>query len=248
MSSTLMTVFITSLLGSSHCAGMCGPFLILASGKDQGPQTRVTSLMLDYHLGRLASYCLLGLLAGLLGYGILGLGSLVGLAEWIMPLSGGMLILYGLVMFACSWLKKETFLASSPAFLARWIKQGYRRSMHLSPTFRAVSIGFYSGFLPCGWLYAFLLMAMGTGTLFDALGVILTFWLGTLPALVGLSFGMGRLSSWLHWRKSELSAAACVVFGILLLAMPRPCCSVSPTEPAASTQQDAITNRGCCHQ
>ena len=52
-------VFIASLVGSSHCAAMCGPVAITV-------HSRIGYLPL-YHLGRLASYLSLGVLAGLLG-------------------------------------------------------------------------------------------------------------------------------------------------------------------------------------
>ncbi|MGH7892617.1 MAG: sulfite exporter TauE/SafE family protein, partial [Thermodesulfobacteriota bacterium] len=52
-------MFIASLAGSSHCAVMCGPIAVTV-------HSRIGYLPL-YHLGRLASYLSLGVLAGLLG-------------------------------------------------------------------------------------------------------------------------------------------------------------------------------------
>ena len=55
------SVLLASLLGSPHCAGMCGGFVCFYSGQDGRGQTRAHAA---YNLGRLVSYLVLGLLAG----------------------------------------------------------------------------------------------------------------------------------------------------------------------------------------
>ena len=56
-------VFGASLVGSLHCAGMCGGFVACLCG---GP-SKVGSAHLAYHAGRGVGYLTLGALAGLLG-------------------------------------------------------------------------------------------------------------------------------------------------------------------------------------
>ncbi|XZE45303.1 sulfite exporter TauE/SafE family protein [Pirellulaceae bacterium SH467] len=61
---------IASLLGSLHCVGMCGPFVLLATAE---PTTRHASKCLSsprfrlvaYHFGRLTTYAGMGLVAGM---------------------------------------------------------------------------------------------------------------------------------------------------------------------------------------
>ncbi len=248
MTGTLIAVFVTSLLGSSHCAGMCGPFVILASGKEQASARQLRTALTSYHLGRLLSYSLLGAMAGLLGYGVLGFGSLVGMADTIIPLSGGLLVAYGLGVILYDILRPHRVLVSMPAFLQGWLKQGYRSSMSLAPWKRAATIGFYSGFLPCGWLYAFLMMALGVGSPLGGLSVVLVFWLGTLPALTGLTLGVRQLGGWFHLRKAELSAVACVVFGLILLGTPRPSCCQTAKETSMKSGVATQKIGECCHQ
>ena len=55
------------LAGSLHCAGMCGP-LVLALAKARPRPMRESVGRFCYHLGRMASYCLLGLMHGLIGH------------------------------------------------------------------------------------------------------------------------------------------------------------------------------------
>ena len=63
----LWTAFLLGLAGSLHCAGMCGP-LVLALAKARPRTMRESTGRIFYHLGRVASYCLLGLVLGLLGH------------------------------------------------------------------------------------------------------------------------------------------------------------------------------------
>ena len=59
---------------------------------------------------------------------------------------------------------------------------GVRRQ---SPTARGAATGLLTTLLPCGWLYVFVATAAGTGRVPDAMLVMLVFWLGTLPMMVG---------------------------------------------------------------
>ena len=78
---------IVGLLGSSHCIGMCGGIVAaLNLGLTDEAGNKPASLLL-YHLGynggRITSYLLVGLLAGSLGAGLVGLG--------VSPLAGKLL-------------------------------------------------------------------------------------------------------------------------------------------------------------
>lgn len=59
-SSIYISTFLTSLLGSFHCLGMCGGIVLVIDPLKGGA--------LFYHLGRLVSYLLMGVLAGYLGH------------------------------------------------------------------------------------------------------------------------------------------------------------------------------------
>ncbi|MEO8268710.1 MAG: sulfite exporter TauE/SafE family protein, partial [Aureliella sp.] len=61
-------VVTSSLLGSMHCVGMCGPLAIWASGAGDRISThQMTVATTLYHLGRLLTYALVGMLAGAAG-------------------------------------------------------------------------------------------------------------------------------------------------------------------------------------
>ena len=50
--------------------------------------------------------------------------------------------------------------------------------------FRAAFVGFFTVFLPCGWLYGFILMALATRSALSGAMILSVFWLGTIPALM----------------------------------------------------------------
>ena len=68
----LVAALLMGFFGSPHCLGMCGG-LVTAFGlsmKDVSPAKR-RALVATYHFGRLTSYALLGLIAGLIGITVL---------------------------------------------------------------------------------------------------------------------------------------------------------------------------------
>ena len=78
----LGTVFMASLAGSLHCAGMCGGFVAFYSGTEPGRRGRRYLAHLTYNGGRLTSYLILGALAGLLGAAVDLAGSMAGVQRF----------------------------------------------------------------------------------------------------------------------------------------------------------------------
>ena len=67
MTAMLLSVFLASILGSTHCAGMCGAFVMLAVSDFKGRPGTPPLALASYHLGRLTTYTLLGSIAGVVG-------------------------------------------------------------------------------------------------------------------------------------------------------------------------------------
>ena len=65
----LWTAFLIGLVGSFHCAGMCGP-IALALPLDKGSWFDKIAGGLIYNSGRIITYMILGALFGLLGTGV----------------------------------------------------------------------------------------------------------------------------------------------------------------------------------
>src|SRR5258706_14881508 len=87
------SILAASLLGSAHCAGMCGGFVVFYSG--QSGDSRRGLAHAAYNGGRLVSYATIGALAGGLGSGIQHAGARIGVSHAAAIVSGGIVVLLG---------------------------------------------------------------------------------------------------------------------------------------------------------
>lgn len=171
--------------GATHCAGMCGPFVIAQT--INAPSAGATLWgVLPYHLGRATGYAALGAAAG----GAVGLAS-AGVSRSLLALPLLLSALLMLVQAASSlpflpWLRVH--LAAPPlpvmAPLGRLMRAvpGPRRSFLL---------GLLLSALPCGLLYAGLAAAAASGSALAGALAMLAFVAGTVPALTGVAL-LGR--------------------------------------------------------
>lgn len=207
--SVALSVLVASLLGSVHCAAMCGGFVCLYAGESRGAAHHVA-----YNGGRLVSYLVAGLVAGLIGSALDRAGILVGIGRLAAIVSGALLILWG-ASLALRALGVRVPGGDGPSIMQRALGPLLRRTRASTPTVRAGAIGLLSTLLPCGWLYAFVATAGGTGSVGGALLVMTTFWLGTLPAMLTVGVGLQRLTGPWRARLPLVTAAAVVVIGTL---------------------------------
>ncbi|MEO0812099.1 MAG: sulfite exporter TauE/SafE family protein [Myxococcota bacterium] len=210
-----MTLFITvlgaSLVGSVHCAGMCGPLVLLYAGSGT---TRRSSHVL-YNVGRLIAYLALGAVAGSLGGMVDLAGALLGLAG-LATLSAALFLAgYGALRVA----ELAGLLRSSPSRISRAALSLNQRVLRLPPRLRAIGLGSASALLPCGWLYAFVAVAAGTGSALLGSIAMLAFWLGTLPALSLVGLGGARLWAPLRSRAPWFAALSLVIVGLATVAV-----------------------------
>ncbi len=206
-------VFVASLLGSPHCAGMCTPFVCFYAGAD----ARASAWgHLAYNGGRLVSYLVLGAVAGAVGAGIQQVGAGVGVSRAAASVAGILMITWGVVqLLAVRGVKVPT-----PAPLAgaqQWMAARLRDVRDLAPTARALTVGLLTTLLPCGWLYAFVITAAGTGSVPDAMLVMAVFWAGTLPMMLAIGVGLRRLAGPLRDRLPIFSALVLVAIGLYSL-------------------------------
>ena len=80
--------FLVGLLGSFHCAGMCGPLTLAIPIGRRGVFYRITGGLL-YNIGRALTYALLGGVVGILGEGI----RFSGLQRWVSIAIGILMII-----------------------------------------------------------------------------------------------------------------------------------------------------------
>jgi uncharacterized protein len=202
----LAGIVATSAVGSIHCVAMCGPLVGLHGG------ARSLRLATMHSLGRLTTYALLGATAGLLG-GALDLAGKLGNVQRIATLLAGSFVLaWGLYLLIRG--RSVTKKAGSTKFGTALV-----RIRNKPPRLRAWLMGTLTGLLPCGWLWAFVVTAGGTGNAALGASVMIAFWLGTVPAMVGLLAFAGPLFARVRARLPAITAVALIAVGIGTLAM-----------------------------
>ncbi|TWT97562.1 hypothetical protein Pla108_17140 [Botrimarina colliarenosi] len=221
MTAILVAVLSASLLGSLHCAGMCGPFCGVAvrGGRSRG---EAMALHAAYHGGRLTTYVLVGAAAGAAG-AMLDLASrLAGLQPIALALAGGVMVLFGLSELARQRRWTGRFARFGhwrlPAAWTRLMQRGQRFAARQSALPRALTIGLLTTLLPCGWLYAFVVTAAGSGSAASGAAVMAAFWVGTLPVMLSLGVGVQRLTGVLGDRLPMATAVALIGVGLFTLS------------------------------
>lgn len=246
-------VFTASVLGSLHCAGMCGGFACLYGGdagsagrtkSDGGAPKQARPLLsghVAYHGGRLVAYASLGAVAGALGAGLDRAGEWAGVQRAAGVIAGVLLVVWGLALLANAL--EVRFLPALvrgrvPESAAKVIGSILVRFRNQPIAARATVLGLLTGLLPCGWLYAFVVSAGGTGSVWRGAAFMVLFWTGTVPALVAIATGMQRATGALQRRLPLVSAVIVIAFGVVALsgrvsAGLRPQTSALATAPAA---------------
>lgn len=171
----LLTAFLFGLLGSFHCIGMCGPiaFMLPVDRQNRARGMWQTSL---YHLGRLLTYTLIGVLFGIIGSSF----QLFGLQQGL-SIAMGVLMLLVLVI-PVRVFNKYNF--SKPVF--RWVgklKNALGKELKQKKSDTYLTIGFLNGFLPCGLVYMAVFGAIASGSALSGGIYMLFFGLGTVPLM-----------------------------------------------------------------
>ena len=176
--------FSTGLIGSTHCLGMCGGIVasLALANRRENPRSRLLTQVM-YNLGRILTYTLLGVIAGLIGPA-LDLLSLRSVSLWFFVGANLFVILVGLSSaFRLKWLSISSLESSAGKFLAGPL----RRTAASSSPFAAFPLGLLLGFIPCGLVYGPLAIAGGSGS--PLLGGAIMAALGVGPLLLMLVFG-----------------------------------------------------------
>lgn len=194
----LVTAIVTaSLLGSMHCVGMCGPLAIWASGaSEKASRGRVIASTSLYHVGRLITYMIAGLIAGGIGSLVEIGGQTLGFQLVAARIVGTIMILIGLWKLASMWLpqRRKEVSGPQPSRIGGMLVKLRPLIFGLPPSGRALATGLLTTLLPCGWLYLFALVAAGTGDPMTGAIAMAAFWVGTVPALTALIAGTQTLS------------------------------------------------------
>lgn len=213
MELSIFSVFLVGLLGGTHCVGMCGGIVGALSLQlpNQAPQWR---FHLAYSTGRIASYVLVGAIAGAAGAGSLLLSNILPVKQALYLVANLLLVALGLYLAGLSSL----VLRIEGAGNAVWKRlQPYsRKLLPITGVSQALALGALWGWVPCGLVYSMLITAMASGSALKGGAVMLAFGLGTLPNLLAMGYFARQLKDVMRHRSVRLAAGLLVGgFGVL---------------------------------
>ena len=211
-----LAAFSMGLFGSPHCLGMCGG-IVTAFGLSMQhvSDSKKNGLILTYHLGRLISYALLGLIASLVG---------VAIFQSIMSNSaprivlGAVLMLIGLAM-----LGLPLFNHLEKVGMRFWQSLApLRKKVFPIDSFgKALFAGLLWGFLPCGLVYGALMMAIAGNNIATGAALMFVFGLGTMPMLIATQKTVGMLQSSIkNFRLRQINGVIMMLSGLAVIFIP----------------------------
>ncbi|MFN3840579.1 MAG: sulfite exporter TauE/SafE family protein [Cyclobacteriaceae bacterium] len=177
----LTAAFLLGFTGSLHCIGMCGPLAVQvqAANKNFLLFNRIL-----YNVGRVLTYSLLGLLAGTFGH----IMEVSGWQGWFSILLG-VLIFSGLVF---NWVEKWIIPGTLSVISA--LKQGISKFLQSKSAGSSLLMGILNGVLPCGLVYAAIVLSLVQTNWLHSVLVMMVFGLGTVPAMFAVAWSYGILT------------------------------------------------------
>ena len=188
-----LSAALLALYGIAHCAAMCGGFVASTYVSAAGSATHGAAPLLaalPMHAGRLLSYAAAGAIAGAIGATP---AMLLGTARFqaiLFSLGALVLVVTGLRIAGVRLVRPANAAFMEPA----WRRvTAIARRMGSPDTFpKRLGLGILWGWAPCALVYAALPMALVSGSPAGGALVMLAFGAGTLPALLGAGWLIGR--------------------------------------------------------
>ncbi|MCP5159739.1 MAG: sulfite exporter TauE/SafE family protein [Gammaproteobacteria bacterium] len=211
------SAFLIGFTGGVHCFGMCGGIvgaLTLGLPSAPGhPWLARLPYLLAYNLGRILSYVVAGTLTGGIGAWAAHLLSIHHAQLGLQILAGLFMILLGL--YLAGWWSVLSQLEQAGGILWRRVEPLGRRLLPVRTAFQALGIGLIWGWLPCGLVYSVLIWAVGAGGALEGGLLLLSFGLGTLPALLAMGTAAAALAGFVRRPAvRRLAGMLVILFGI----------------------------------
>ncbi len=209
----LSLIFVSGVLGSAHCIGMCGG---IAATMSLGTRSVTEAILRQgcWSLGRTLTYVFLGVMASAIGAKFLrSQGNGVWLQAVFAIVAGILLIVQG--MHAAGWLSWRVRRGSELPCVTRTVFSQFFKGGSSIGVFIA---GLLTGFLPCGLVYSFLALAASSGSVAKGVLIMLSFGLGTIPVMLMTGAGLSMATIGIRRKLIRVAAVSVVVTGLMTAA------------------------------
>jgi uncharacterized protein len=205
----LLSALVLGIMGSFHCAGMCGPIAIALPLHGNTVLQKIFGGTL-YNLGRTITYGIMGAVFGLLGQGI----SMIGFQQTISVIMGAIMIIS--VLFPALFKNQYRLDKSWFSFVGK-LKKSIGQMFSIRSFSSLFFIGLLNGLLPCGLVYMAIAGAIGTGSTIQGTLYMILFGLGTIPMLLTISVAGNMMGLALRNRINKLVPVLVIVVGLLFI-------------------------------
>jgi sulfite exporter TauE/SafE len=231
-----LSALILGLLGSFHCVGMCGPIAFVLPVDRTNNYKKIIQITL-YHIGRLLTYSIIGLIFGIIGKGF-----------YLFGFQQQLSIVIGITMIVVVLIPYKTFNKynfSKPIYkIISKVKSSLGAALKRKSPDTFLTIGFLNGFLPCGLVYMAVFGAIASGNALEGSLYMAIFGLGTIPLMTTAIYFSNFLKGTLRQKIQKVIPVFVVLIGALFilrgLGLGIPYISPAPVS-------DVITNSMNCH-
>ncbi|AXK71642.1 sulfite exporter TauE/SafE family protein [Lysobacter sp. TY2-98] len=185
---TLVSALLTGLVGSGHCAVMCGG---IATGFPAMAPRAQWRYVVEPNLGRVLGYAVAGAVAGGLGHAIVGVAAMPWLRIALRAATGFVLLAVGLRLWRGT--SATSTYSSLGGGIWRALKPIQRHLLPASTTPRRLALGALWGWLPCGLSTTLLAAAWLQASAVNGAVTMAAFGLGTLPVMLPLTWSGQQL-------------------------------------------------------
>ena len=197
---------VFGLVSGVHCVGMCGGIVAAFSTRPIAFGAPGLGRHLAFNAGRIATYALLGAVAGAAGALVFSAGAAQAAVFYA---ANAALVLIGLHVAGATRLLSVFERIGSP--LWRLLQPHVAQLLGASRALPAFGAGLGWGFIPCGLVYAAIATSAFSGSAWQGAAAMAAFGAGTLPWLLAAGVAAARLRTWMHQRAIRVALGSVIL-------------------------------------
>lgn len=186
MMTILLSGFMLGVAGSLHCVGMCGPLSLALPTWQLNKWMKLVSLF-AYQLGRIITYTVIGIVAGLAGRGL----HIAGLQQWFSISTGIFILLLAALYYFRGRMGNAPLLVKFYGTLSVTMGKLIANNTGIAGF---LLLGMANGLLPCGMVYMALAAAISFHSVTQSAAFMALFGAGTLPAMMLIGYSVNIFS------------------------------------------------------
>lgn len=202
-----LSALVLGLMGSFHCAGMCGPIALSLPLRGDNYFQKITGGFL-YNIGRTITYSIMGAFFGLIGQGF----SMIGFQRWVSIIMGALMVLSVILPS----LFKNIKLTGIDQVTGK-LRESIGKLFALRSYGGLFVIGLLNALLPCGLVYMAIAGAIGTGSIVEGVIFMALFGLGTIPMMLAISLLGNAISLPVRKKINKIIPYIVVIIGLIFI-------------------------------